>query len=199
MITEKIKKATDVLKTGGVIAFPTDTVFGMGCLSSLEEPASRIYEIKGRSFTQPLPILISCTRELVRFVKMSPLDKKLAALFWPGALTLILPLKEKHPFAPSVLQGQRTIAVRMPGHAETLALIRAAGEPLATTSANRSGELPLETSQDVQHVFGDQIDFVLDGSAIGHASTILQVEGDDFKVLREGDLTEAHIREKLAL
>ena len=200
MPNDPIKKAAGYATTGKIIAFATDTVFGLACDAANEDAAKRIYTIKGRSFDKPLPVLTHCTKSVLKFASLSPLEKKLIKLFWPGAMTLILNLKQTDLIAPSVTQGQSTIAVRMPQRLSILRLLKEVGRPLATTSLNLSGDDPILLETDIPEELKQKIDYIMvDDShpASGKASTIIRCDWDDFKILRQGDLTREEILKRL--
>lgn len=200
MTEDNIKKAADILNSGKIIAFPTDTVYGLACDATNEDAVQKIYALKGRPFDKPLPIFTHCTKAMLKYVCVSPLEKKLIRLFWPGAMTLILDLREHHGLAPSVFRGQKTVAVRMPKKLSVLRLIHEFGGPLAVTSLNTSGETPVLKAADIPDSFRDQLDFILsdDEASSGTASTIIRCAWDDFTILRQGDLTREEILKRLS-
>ena len=177
-----LASATAALLAGGVIGFPTDTVYGLA--ASLEMPAAvtAISLLKGRPTSQPLILMVAECGEVERYARMSSLARRIADRHWPGALTLILPALE----AASVLGGGPTVGVRIPAHPIALALLRQSG-PLATTSANRHGEPPLTTAEDLAAHMGGEVALVLDaGRCAGLPSTVVDCTGDAPRVLREG-------------
>ena len=182
-----IAAALDVLQTGAIIAFPTDTVYGVGGNALDGAAATAVFVAKGRPATVPLPVLLADVADLERVARMvSPLVHEIAAACWPGALTLVIQAAAHLP--PELLAGNTTIAVRIPAHEPLRALIRAFGHPLAGTSANRHGE-PAPTSAIAVHAqLGGRIPLILDGGPSGadQPSTILDVSGDIPRVLREG-------------
>ena len=182
-----LEEAIRVLQHGGVIAFPTDTVYGIG--ASLEHPAAlrRIYDLKGRSPDKPLPILISRPDVIDR---LSPsVDERLIELaqrFWPGALTIVLPAAEHLP--AEVKAPDNTIGVRLPNHSIPLTIAERAGGAIATTSANLSGADAAHAATEIQEAFGSDIDVILDGgfSPQQNASTVIRLVDGEIVVLREG-------------
>lgn len=190
-----LEEAIGTLQHGGVIAFPTDTVYGIG--ASLEHPEAlrRIYDLKGRSPDKPLPILIARVSMLDQ---LSPdVDERLVALaeqFWPGALTIVLPAADHLP--TEVKAADNTIGVRLPNHSIPLTIAERAGGAIATTSANISGEDAAHTAAEIRDAFGSTIDVILDGgfSPQQNASTVIRVADGEIVVLREGVISEADLR-----
>jgi L-threonylcarbamoyladenylate synthase len=190
---ECIAEAAKVIRIGGVIACPTDTVYGLLCDPMNKDTVQRIYDIKGRDFGKPLILLVAEQDDVGRYASDVPESaRKAMHHFWPGALTVILPAGQAAP--QSILAGGDTIGFRMPNHELVLALIRAVGFPLASTSANRSGQLSVSTAQDVVAALENTIDMVIDGGAtpLGMESTIV-----DFTVptrfLREGSIPREEV------
>lgn len=191
-----LEEAIGVLQHGGVIAFPTDTVYGVG--ASLEHPAAlrRIYDLKGRSPDKPLPILIS---QVAVLDKLCPeVDERLVDLaeqFWPGALTIILPAADHLP--AEVKAPDNTIGVRLPNHSIPLAIAERAGGAIAATSANISGQDAAHSAPEIRDAFGSEIDVILDGgfSPQENASTVIRVQNGELVVLREGVISATALRE----
>lgn len=189
-----LEEAIGTLQHGGVIAFPTDTVYGIG--ASLEHPEAlrRIYDLKGRSPDKPLPILIA---RVTMLDQLSPdVDERLVALaeqFWPGALTIILPAADHLP--AEVKAPDNTIGVRLPNHSIPLTIAERAGGAIATTSANISGEDAAHAAAEIQDAFGSTIDVILDGgfSPQQNASTVIRVVDGEIVVLREGVISAAEL------
>jgi len=193
MSPAELIKAIEILKNGGVIALPTDTVY---CLAaSLEHPDAigRIYELKGRETTKALPVLVADVIQMRQVAEMNPLAEMLTRRFMPGGLTLILPRK---PVVPDIITGGRpSVAVRIPGHTLTLYVIKAAGTPLTGTSANLSGEGSVCTAEEVRAQIGDRVDMVLDGGKCpgGIESTILDLTTPRPTVVREGAVPRSEL------
>jgi len=190
---EAISRAAEIIKSGGVIAFPTDTVYGIGVSAINKNAIDIIYEIKERSKDKAIPILIGDPRELS--IISPSLNQRIFHVinhFWPGALTLILPLS---PDLPSNLSTTKTIGVRVPDHEFTRELLQATG-PLAATSANLSGEESALTAQDVSQTLGSKINLILDGgrSPGGVASTVLDLTGEEPIILRAGPISLEEIK-----
>ncbi len=184
-----IEWAVETLVEGGVIAIPTDTVYGIAA-SIFSQPAiDRVYAIKGRDPSKSLPVLVSSLAALERLTE--PLDVRTALLlerFWPGPLTLVLPAR---PGLDEFLTAEDgTIGVRMPNHPLALEMIDRAGGAIACTSANRSGEAPACNAGEVAASLGADIDLTLDGGITtgGVPSTVVALRGDAMVVLREGTI-----------
>jgi L-threonylcarbamoyladenylate synthase len=184
---ETIESATQILRKGGIVAFPTDTVYGLGGHAFLESAAARIFQAKRRPPHLPLPLLLADISDISLVAeRVSPIAQFLAERFWPGGLTLVLP---KAPRVPaSVSGGTSTIAVRVPGHPVPRALARGLGAPLIGTSANLSGQPSPVTAQQVEEQLGDSVDLIIDGGPCpgGVESTVLDLTGDEPMILREG-------------
>jgi L-threonylcarbamoyladenylate synthase len=182
-----------ILRDGGVVAFPTETVYGLGADATNSDAVLKIYETKGRPRFNPLIVHVTDVAMARRYVEFSPLAERLAA-FWPGPLTLVLPRRPDAGLSDIVTAGLDTVGVRVPNHPLALELIRAAGVPLAAPSANPSGKLSPTTAAQVERAFKGAVP-VLDGgpSTAGVESTILAVEGETMTQLRAGALARDEI------
>jgi L-threonylcarbamoyladenylate synthase len=184
---DALRAAADALRAGKLVAFPTETVYGLGANALDPVAIARIFAAKGRPTTNPLIVHVADASELPAVAsEVTPLAVKLIAAFWPGPLTLVLP---KNPAVPdAVTAGGPTVAVRCPAHPLALELLRAAGVPVAAPSANRSGELSPTTADHVLASLDGRIDFVLDGGPCpgGLESTVLDVTGPVPRLLRPG-------------
>ena len=182
-----IRLAAMTIKAGGVIAFPTDTVYGIGVSAFNAEAIDILYQVKGRSHLKAIPILISSPDELDN-ITPPPSDRvnRIINRFWPGALTLVLPLL---PTLPGNLSPTSTIGLRVPDHGLTRELLRMTG-PLAATSANLSGQPSALSAENVLAQLDGRIDLVLDGgpSPGEQASTVLDCTGEEIRILREGPI-----------
>ena len=186
---EKIKKAAQVIRNGGLVAFPTETVYGLGADATDENGAKKIYAAKGRPSDNPLIIHVACAEDAEKYAYTNECYYRLAKAFMPGPLTVILPKKNTIPF--SVTGGLDTVAVRCPSHPIANALIRASGTAIAAPSANISGS-PSPTC--AEHVIRDmtgRIDMIIDGGdcEIGLESTIIKLAGNNAILLRPGAVT----------
>jgi L-threonylcarbamoyladenylate synthase len=189
---EAIKTAAFLLREGGVIIYPTETVYGIGCIPSESSAAQRICEIKGRA-DKPLPLICSDVDAVKRIVVMTPSAEKLAAKFWPGPLTLVLPAKAK--YSMWVSHGASTLGVRVTEHPIARKLAKQVGGVIVSTSANLSGREPAKTAQEAAEIFGNKVDFILDDgpSPRSESSTILDLSGEELWLLRKGPITGEQI------
>ncbi len=184
-----VRLAADVIRRGGLVAFPTETVYGLGCDALNPEAVARVFEVKQRPWFDPLIVHIEALSSLDRLVQaISPDEHRLINAFWPGPLTLVL---RKHENVPDlVTAGLPTVAIRMPAHPVARTLIREAGVPIAAPSANPFGYVSPTTAEHVQQTLGDRLDLILDGGPcpIGLESTIVSLAGDRPALLRPGAL-----------
>ena len=189
----RVKEAVQILKKGGVIVLPTDTVYGLGADAFNSNAVDRIYEIKQRSRHLPLPLLLSDISQITMIAGSVPkIGWFLANRFWPGGLTLVLP---KIASLPPYLSRGPTIAVRIPNHPVCLAVIEGLGRPIIGTSANISGTPSCLTVDEVKRQLGDKVDIILDGGRCpgGGESTIVDVTGKVPVILRQGIIAQHEI------
>lgn len=187
-----IPRALEILRAGGLVAFPTDTVYGLGCLAFNQAAIESIYAAKDRPLEKAIPILIADMDQLDRVARDVPdLARRLAARFWPGPLTLVLP---KRADLPAALSATDTVGVRVPNHEAARALLRAAG-PMAVTSANLSGRASPRSAREALAQLGGRIPLVLDGGETpgGVPSTVVDVSGAEPLILRQGPITLGQI------
>lgn len=190
-----VAAAAALLRAGELVAFPTDTVYGVGAVVWDAAAVARLYTAKLRALDKAIPVLLADAADLALVARMAPPAAiRLAERFWPGPLTLIVPALSSIP--AEVTAGGDTVAVRVPDHPLTRALIRAAGAPLATTSANLSGQPSPITAAEVVAQLGDRIAVILDGGRCpgGVPSTLVDVTGEHPVVLRPGPISLADIR-----
>ena len=193
-LQEQVEKGVSILRNGGVIAYPTDTVYGLGAGIGFPRAIERIYAVKERPLSMPLPLLLDDVFQLTELAdSVPPLARLLVEKFWPGGLTLVLPASSSVP--DFITAGGKTVAVRIPDHPVPLALIKALGTPIVGTSANLSGQPSALTADEVYSQIGAKIDFVIDGGRCpgGKESTIIDVTGETPVILREGAITRAEI------
>jgi len=193
ILPREIEKGVTTLKKGGVIAFPTDTVYGLGADAFNARAVERIYEIKNRARHQQLPLLIADVKQLTALANPIPeIAWFLTRHFWPGGLTLVL---EKTDSVPAHLASGPTIAVRIPNHCVCLALIQHLGNPIIGTSANISGQPPALTADEVRQQLAGEIDFVLNGGKCpgGKESTVVDITHDAPAILRQGIISSDEI------
>lgn len=185
-----IASAAKILQDGGLVAFPTETVYGLGANALDEKAVAGIFTAKGRPAADPLIVHLASLEQLPRVARtVSETARTLATAFWPGPLTLLLP---KQPAVPGlVTSGLDTVAVRVPNHPVALELIRAAGQPIAAPSANLFGHTSPTTAQHVWQDLQGRIDLILDGgaAAIGMESTVLDLSTPQARILRPGGIT----------
>jgi L-threonylcarbamoyladenylate synthase len=182
-----IQDAAKVVTNGGVIAFRTDTFYGLGANPFNRDAVQRIKQLKGREDAKPVLIVISDREHVDRFVsESSQTFDLLAKTFWPGPLTLICRANAEVP--EEITAGTETIGVRLPGDDKVRLLVQACGGALTATSANPSHQEPAKSAQEVFTYFGDAIDLIVDGGAAGtdHPSTVVNVCGDEPRLVREG-------------
>ncbi len=188
-----ILHAMDVLNCCGLVAFPTDTVYGLATLAFNEACIERLYVVKGRKHTRAIAVLLSQVKQMDQIaIDLSLEARKLAEKFWPGPLTLVL---NRHPNLPAILSPEPTIGVRIPNHPVALRLMDRTG-PLAVTSANRSGEPPATSAEAVIAQLKNRIHLVIDGgtSPGGVPSTVVDCTQPGVKVLRTGPITEEQLQ-----
>ena len=191
-----LPRALEILQAGGLVAFPTDTVYGLGALAFDGRAVESIYAAKDRPIEKAIPILLGEADDLQKVASSIPeMARRLAARFWPGPLTLIVPKKLELPEAVSATD---TVGVRVPDHPVARALLRAAG-PMAITSANLSGQASPTTAGEVFAQLGQRVPLILDGGNTpgGVPSTVLDCTGSEPLVLRSGPLSLEEIKSAL--
>jgi L-threonylcarbamoyladenylate synthase len=185
-------RAIEVLQSGGLVAFPTDTVYGVGALAFDQTAVKSIFIAKDRPVEKAIPILIGDLEQLAKVANVIPeIALKLAAHFWPGPLTLVIP---KHPELSETVSGGPTVGVRIPNHPVARALLNLAG-PMAVTSANISGQPSPITAKEVLAQLGGRIALILDGGITpgGVPSTVVDCAGGEPKILRDGPIPKSEI------
>lgn len=190
-----VPAAAALLASGEIVALPTETVYGLGAGALDPAACARIFEAKERPLSDPLIVHLPTIAWLDRLAEASPVASDLAARFWPGPLTLVLPRKDIVP--DIVTAGQETVAVRMSAHPVFQAVLQAYGKPVAAPSANRFGRISPTSAKDVVAELGDRIRLVLDGGPCEHGveSTIVLVQGDELHILRHGPITAEDLGE----
>ncbi|NCP88415.1 MAG: threonylcarbamoyl-AMP synthase [Anaerolineae bacterium CG_4_9_14_3_um_filter_57_17] len=189
--------AIDVLTNNGLVAFPTDTVYGLGALVFNELAVSEIYTVKERGSEKAVPVLVGDFEQLERVAHgVSSICAKLARRFWPGPLTIVLP---RHPNIPEAVTPYPTVGVRIPDFEPTRELLRLTG-PLAVSSANRSGNAAPCTARGVEAELGGRIPLILDGGVTpgGMPSTVVDCSQGEPKILRAGPITLEQILNALS-
>lgn len=191
---DDVARAAALLRAGKLVAIPTETVYGLAANALDPDAVAGIFKAKGRPFSSPLIVHVAdlaMARGLAR--GWSPIAEKLAGEFWPGPLTIVVPRSSKVP--DIVTAGLPSVALRMPAHPVALAVIAAAGIPLAAPSANRFTQLSPTTARHVRDSLGDAVDFVLDGGpcSVGIESTVISLAGPAPKILRPGMISRTQI------
>lgn len=190
------KTALDILKSGGLVAFPTDTVYGVGALAFDGNAIESIYTAKDRPAEKAIPILIGEIMDTIKVVTEFPHSARiLASRFWPGPLTCVL---IKKPTLPEAVSASSTIGVRIPDHAVSRILLRSTG-PMAVTSANISGQPSPSTAEEVFEQLNGRIPLIIDGGKTpgGIASTVIDCSSNEIKILREGPISLDNINSVL--
>jgi L-threonylcarbamoyladenylate synthase len=195
---KEIQKAVEILRNGGLVAFPTETVYGLGADASNEAAVKAIFRVKGRPESHPLIVHLHDVDQVRRWATSVPkaaLD--LGRKFWPGPLTLIL--KKAAPVSKKVTGGQETVGLRVPNHPVALALLQKFGGGIAAPSANRFGKVSPTSAKHVRKDLGKDVDFILDGGScdIGVESTIVDFSSGDPVILRPGGLTRERLEKAL--
>ena len=194
---ESIQVALQILREGRLVAFPTDTVYGVGALVFDGKAVESIYVAKQRPIEKAIPVLMADAADMEKVgMDIPEVAYQLAARFFPGPLTCLIP---KQPTLPESVSATETVGVRVPDHEVARSLLRAAG-PMAVTSANISGQSSPSTAQEVLAQLNGRIDLILDGGKTpgGVPSTLVDCTGKDLKILREGPISLAEIRQKLS-
>jgi len=188
-----IQIASKAINNGAIVIFPTDTVYGLGCNPYNHDAVQSLYEIKKRKKTKPFPVIGYSKKELEKIVEFNSLEEKIADKFWPGPITLILKIKDKEIQKSLELEGK--IAVRVPNNQCVLALLKEC-KLLVGTSANISGTAPFNDPEECgKNLSG--YDLLIDGGIISGQgeSTIVEIENNDVKILRKGNVLEEMIKE----
>lgn len=191
MTQEELIKAVKILQKGGLVAFPTETVYGLGAISTNDKAVASIYELKGRPSFNPLIAHVDGIEMAERYVEITPIAKQLMNAFWPGPLTLVLKRKKNCSVSYLASAGLDTLAVRMPNNPIALKLIKKTGIPIVAPSANPSGRISPTTAEHVATSFGNRAPMILDGGpcSVGVESTVLLVTDKKPVMLRYGGLS----------
>jgi len=192
----QVDEGVSILKRGGLVAFPTDTVYGLGAWGNHRQAVERIYQLKERPRNMPLPLLLASASQINEVADPIPqIAWLLVSEFLPGALTIVLPKSKSVP--DFVTAGGTTVAIRIPAHPIPVALIEGLGAPVVGTSANLSGKPSSLTADEVSSQFGDKVDLVIDGGQClwDRESTIVDVTGEVPVVLREGAISREELEQ----
>lgn len=194
-IQEQLEKGVAILKDGGVVAFPTDTVYGLGAGIGINSAVERVYRVKERPRHMALPLLLADLSQLDDVARsVPPSARLLAENFWPGPLTLVLFKADSVP--DIVTGGSETIAVRIPAHPIPAALARGVGTAIVGTSANLSGQPSALTAAEARAQLGDKVDLIIDGECPGgKESTVVDLTGEKPIILRQGALSREELRQ----
>jgi len=193
-----IRQGSEVLRRGGLVVFPTDTLYALGADALNARAVERVMAVKGRAHGKPLSVLVPSVEACLALLgDVPPAVRGLMQAFWPGALTIVL--KASAAFPPVLTASTGTIGLRMPGGAVAQQLLAAFGGPVIGTSANKAGGADPAEARTVQKAIGGQIDLILDGGrvALGVASTVLDCTTEPARVLREGAVSAAALRARL--
>jgi len=194
-IQEQVEKGVSILKQGGIVAFPTDTVYGLGVGANNQQAVARVYRVKERPRNIALPLLLANISQISEVAEpVPPIAWLLAHNFLPGALTIVL--HKSNLVSDIITAGGITVAVRVPAHPIPIALAQGLGAPIVGTSANVSGKPSALTADEVYSQFGNKIDLVIDGGWCpgGRESTIIDVTGEEPIILREGAISREELR-----
>lgn len=194
----KLKEPAKMIKEGGIVIFPTETVYGIGTNGLNEKAVKQLYEVKQRPLNKPISLLVNSIEMIEQVAKdITDIEYELIKEFFPGPLTIIL---KKKDIVPNILTAnQDTVGIRMPANKIVIKLIEYAGIPIATPSANISGRPSGTNIKDIMEDFDGKVDYFVDGgpSKIGRASTIVKIEKGIPKILRKGAISEEQIRQIL--
>lgn len=196
---ELVAKAADVLRAGGLVAFPTETVYGLGADATNEAAVAKVFAVKGRPATNPLIVHVADARAAGWYAAVWPEKaERLAKAFWPGPLTIVLPRRTDmpKPIVPIVTAGLASVGLRCPDHPLAYALLMGSDLPLAAPSANRSNRVSPTTAQHVRDELGDDVDMILDGGPcrVGIESTVIDLSGPP-AILRPGGISRERIED----
>jgi L-threonylcarbamoyladenylate synthase len=194
-----IARAAALLRTGRLVAFPTETVYGLGGDATNERAVTEIFEVKGRPRFNPLIVHVPGLAEAETLAIFDDRARRLAAQFWPGPLTLVLPRRGSSGLSLLASAGLDTVAIRAPAHDIAQALLRETGRPIAAPSANRSGRVSATEAAHVAEELGDRVALILDGgrTSVGLESTVLDLCGEAAVLLRPGGVTSEQLTEFL--
>ena len=196
MLSTSLKQAIDILRNGGVVGIPTDTVYGVAANALDEKAVDKVFDLKGREDTSPIPVLIGQVEDLYRYGREIPEEAiELARAFWPGQMTIVVP---KADIIPSVVSGgMDTVGLRIADHPVPRELVSALGAPITATSANISGTDALSSAKSVLEQLGHSLDMVFDGGELppSRPSTVVDASVSPPRILREGAVPRAAIEQ----
>jgi len=200
-LRRELAPAADAARRGGLVVYPTDTLYGLGADPYSRDAVLRVFHAKRRPLNRPLPVLVSSVEAAERLVVFNEAARRLAERFWPGALTLVLLLRPDAPVPRELHAGTGRLGVRMPAHRVALALIEAAGGALTGTSANRHRMPPPRTAQEAIEQLNGEVDVVVDAGPAprGEPSTIVDPTTTPPRVIREGAVPAREVLQALGL
>lgn len=193
-----ISEAVRLLREGGLVCFPTDTVYGIGAAAGNDGAVRRLYAAKGRSPDKPLPLLLADAGEARGVAEVTPLGRTLAARFWPGGLTIVM--RKSLSYRSLALAGADRVALRVPDHDLVRAIVRGLGEPVTGTSANRAGARAPVSAAEAAFQLGEVVDLIVDGGRCQRRveSTVIDITSEVPKVVREGAVSREEVEKALA-
>lgn len=199
-IAVEITKAARILRDGGLVAFPTETVYGLGADATSDHAVARVYEAKGRPSFNPLIVHVPDLAAAAKLGEIPPSARQLADAFWPGPLTIVVPRAKNCPVSMLASAGLPSLALRVPAHPVAQALLKAVDRPVVAPSANPSGRMSPTTAEHVRAGLGSKVDFILDGGhcAVGVESTIVGFLGHEPELLRPGGVAREEIERVMA-
>ncbi len=189
-----IARAVEILRQDGVIVYPTDTVYGLGCDITSKRAVERIVRIKGRDPKKPMSFVCADLTHISRYARVSTFAYRILKRFLPGPYTFVLEASREVP--KMLLTKQKTVGIRIPDHPVCLALVSELGNPILSTSANPSGAEPLNVPSEIREILGRQVDLILECGVLSRVpSTVVSLVGDEVRVLREGAGDASYFRE----
>ncbi len=190
-------EAVRVLRDGGLVCYPTDTVYGIGAAAGDDAAVRRLFAVKGRSPDKPLPLLLADVSDAALVAEVTPLARALATRFWPGALTIVM--RKAISYRSLALAGGDTVALRVPDHRLVRRIVRALGEPITGTSANRSGARAPSSAAEVAIQMGEMVELIIDGGQSGTRleSTVIDITRSKPEIVREGAVSRREVEEAL--
>lgn len=195
VLENQINEICDVIQKGGIVAFPTETVYGVGIHFDDEEALERLMEAKNRDYSKAITLMVADKRDISQYAYISPQAQKMIDQFMPGMITLIF--KKKESVRDSMTNGKSTIGIRIPDSEFVLSLLKKVG-PMLVTSANLSQHSNTTSTQEVLNQLDGRIDLVVDGKTSDNiASTVVDVSQDEIKILRAGKITKEQIEEAI--
>ena len=190
-------EAVRVLRDGGLVCYPTDTVYGIGAAAGDDAAVRRLFAVKGRPPDKPLPLLLADVSDAARVAEVTPLAKALATRFWPGALTIVM--RKATSYRSLALAGGDTVALRVPDHGLVRRIVRALGEPITGTSANRTGRRAPISAAEVAFQMGEMVELIIDGGQprMRLESTVIDITHDKPEIVREGAVSRGEVEKAL--